>query len=170
MSFSEEIFTPEPIVLAVFGQSTTLTDTDLHHEILHPLLAEWERPPDTILLPTESKTGADIQDWAETLHLRTTLFHSDWKRNGRIAQVLRDDRMIKECTHALIFLTTRTKRLESFAEKWARKGKTVFTWHPEHRLVQLQIETDPEPASTPAHKSDKGTMLTWLKCQTTESH
>lgn len=159
---------PSVIVLGVFGQCSTLSDTELHETILQPLLEEWGRTPDHLLLPTDSSMACSIQDWAESLHLKTTLFYSDWTRNGKIAQVLRDDRMIKECTHALIFLTSRTKRLESFAEKWARKGKDTFTWHPEHHLVQIQIEKDPVKASTHDRKSNKGTMLTWLKCQKKE--
>ena len=131
-------------------------------------MEEWGRTPDHLLLPTDSAIASAIHDWAESLRLKTTLFYSDWTRNGKIAQVLRDDRMIKECTHALIFLTSRTKRLEAFSEKWARKGKHVFTWHPEQHLVQIQIEMDPVPASTHGRKSNKGTMLTWLKCQTKE--
>jgi len=159
---------PSLIILSVFGQCSTMTDTELHETILHPLVEEWGRTPDHLLLPTDSSIACSIQDWAESLHCNTTQFYSDWTRNGKIAQVLRDDRMIKECTHALIFLTSRTKRLEAFAEKWARKGKEVFTWHPEHHLVQIQIEKDPVKASTHDRKSNKGTMLTWLKCQTKE--
>lgn len=163
-----EMVEPSVIVLGIFGQCSTLSDTEVQETILLPLLEEWGRTPDHLLLSTDSVIACSIQDWAESLHLKTKLFYSDWTRNGKIAQVLRDDRMIKECTHALIFLTSRTKRLETFAEKWTRKGKHIFTWHPEQHLVQLQIETNPVPASTHDRKLNKGTMLTWLKCQKKE--
>lgn len=163
-----EICEPSVIVLGIFGQCSSLTDIELHETVLHPLLEEWGRTPDHILLPTDSTIACSIQDWAESLHIKTQLFYSDWTRNGKIAQVLRNDRMIKECTHALIFLTSRTKRLEAFSEKWARKGKSVFTWDSEQHLVQIQIETDLLMASKHDHKSNKGTMLTWLKCQKKE--
>lgn len=169
MSLEDEVYEPQVIVFAVFGQNSHLSDSELHESILYPLLEEWGRTPDTILLPTDGKIACAIHEWAESLHIKTKQFHSDWIHHGKIAQVLRDDRMIKECTHALFFLSSRSKRLNDFAEKWFKKGKEVFTWHPENHLERLSHpEKSPEKASGHDHKSNKGTMLTWLKCQMTE--
>jgi hypothetical protein len=179
MSFKEDIYEPQVIVLAVFGQNNQLSETDLHQHILYPLLEEWGRTPDTILLPNDGKVAFDIQEWAESIYIKTKVFHSDWAQHGKVAQILRNDRMMKECTHSLFFLSSRAKRLEQFAEKWVCKKKEVFTFM-EGQLTHLvppdiPPEVPPEnprkshkKASARDHKSNTGTMLKWLKYQTKE--
>jgi hypothetical protein len=173
MSLEDDIYEPQLIVLAVFGQNNALSTSTLHQEILYPLLEEWGRTPDMILLPNEGKTASDIQEWAESIHIKTKVFFSDWSQHGKIAQILRNDRMMKESTHSLFFLSTRSKRLEQFAEKWASKDRQVFTYAEDQltHLVPPEIpQKNPVKALAHDHKSDKGTMLTWLKYQKTESH
>jgi hypothetical protein len=167
MSLNDEIYEPQVIVLAIFGQNNQLTETDLHQNVLYPLLEEWGRTPDTILLPNDGKVASDINEWAESLHIKTKVFYSDWTQHGKIAQILRNDRMMKECTHSLFFLSSRSKRLEQYAEKWTMKNKEVFTFDGA-QLIQLLPQTRPEKASTHDHKSNTGTMLKWLKYQKKE--
>jgi hypothetical protein len=88
-------------------------------------------------------------------------------RNGKSAQRFRDERIQKECTHALVFLSNRSDRLEKYAESLAKKGKIVFTTDhhiPENQIVMLSVE----PASTPVHKSGKEKGQTLLKFQKKE--
>jgi hypothetical protein len=133
------------ILLGVFGHSNQISQDDLYTHVLTPLLEELQVLPDRILLPTEGNTSIYIQDWADTLRVQTQSFYSDWQRNGRIAQILRDDGMQKECTHALVFLSSRSERMEKFAEKMAKKGKRVFTSSPQIpiQLNELCVERLP---------------------------
>lgn len=156
-----------PLVLGIFGHSNKISQDDLYTHLITPLIEEFQRLPDRILLPSEGNTSLYVQDWADTLRVTTQVFYSDWQRNGRIAQILRDDGIQKECTHALVFLSSRSDRMEKYAEKLAKKGKRVFTSSPQSpiQLSELCLET-PQPASVPARKVSKGTMQMWL----TEPH
>jgi len=163
---NEELYTPTIIILGVFGYQNTVTIADIQETVLTSILQEIGRIPDKILLPSEGNSSMYVQDWAESLHSKTQVFQSDWKRNGRSAQRFRDERIQKECTHALVFLSKRSDRLEKYAESLAKKGKIVFT--SSHTQIVTMLSCSEEPASTPAHKSGKGTRQTLLKFQKKE--
>lgn len=169
-TLNEEVFEPNVIVFGVFGYTNSVTEQDLHENTLNLILQEIGCIPDKILLPSEGNSSIYINEWAESLRIKTQIFQADWIRNGKIAQIIRDDRIQKECTHALIFLSKRSTRLEKFAEKIAKKGKIVFTSSHNQTLTQLEKSHSElaDQASMHAHKSDKGTMLKWLKYQTTK--
>jgi hypothetical protein len=156
------------VVMAVFGQTKELTETELHEDVLAALLQEWGRLPDRMLLPSEGNSSIYLQEWAESLHIETQVFRADWKRNGRLAQILRDDRMQNECTHALCFLSKKSDRLEKVAEKMTKKGKQVFTWSPDHTLTQLIHDVSAWKVSAPVRKSSTKTTQQLLKFQTKE--
>ena len=149
-------------------KSPLIITNDLQEKILLPLLEETGKVPNKILLPSEGNSSIYIQEWAESIHIKTQIFQSDWSRNGKIAQIIRNDKMIKECTHALFFLSTRSKRLEETSEKIARKGKIVFTVDSTYSLTMIEIETPPPvtQASKHAHKSNTKIMPSLLKYQT----
>jgi len=171
----DKLYTPSMIILGIFGYHNKVTSTDVQEHTLTPMLQELERLPDMVLLPSEGHSSIYVADWAESLHIKTQVFQSDWTRNGKVAQRIRDERMQKECTHALVYLSSRSDRLEKYAESLARKGKVVFT---SSSNQTLQMLTCPEPkvampeplkkASTSARKSSKGTVQMLLKFQTTK--
>lgn len=167
---NEELYTPTIIVLGVFGYQNKVTFADVQ-EIMTGILQEIERLPDKILVPSEGNSSMYVQDWAESLHIKTQIFQSDWMRNGRSAQRFRDERIQKECTHALVFLSNRSDRLEKYAESLAKKGKIIFTTnivnHSENQIVML-ISEPVEQASTPVRKSGKERGQTLLKFQKKE--
>lgn len=152
-------------VWGIFGQSNKISQKDLQEQVLVPILQELGRIPSRILIPTEGNTSIYLQEWAESLRIQTQIFQSDWVRNGRIAQILRDDRMQKECTHALFFLTAKSSRLEKMAEKLAKKGKVVFTSSADLSLTQIVLPPEIPPASTRARKSNTQTEQLLLKFQ-----
>lgn len=173
---------PSMIILGIFGYHNKVTSADIQEHTLTPMLQELERIPDIILLPSEGNSSIYVGDWAESLHIKTQVFQSDWARHGRSAQRIRDERIQKECTHALVYLSSRSDRLEKYAESLAKKGKIVFTSSSNQMLQMLtclepQVAT-PEPqvampgplkkASTTARKSSKGTVQMLLKFQTTK--
>lgn len=152
-----EIKIPDVIVLGIFG-SHKVSESDLQENTLNLILQELGQMPNKILIPTEGISSIYIQAWAETFHIPFQLLHSDWVKNGKIAQILRDDRIQKDCTHALVFLSPRSNKLEKMAERMAKKGKTVFTssFHTQE-LQQLCVEDPQKKALEPCHKSDKRT-------------
>lgn len=175
---NEELYTPTIIVVGVFGYQNKMLFADVQ-EILTGILQEIGRLPDKILIPSEGNSSMYLQDWAESLHIKTQIFQSDWMRNGKSAQRFRDERIQKECTHALVFLSNRSDRLEKYADSLAKKGKIVFTNHHSHsplypfynppdekknHLVMLSVEK----ASAPVHKSGKEKGQTLLKFQKKE--
>jgi len=163
----ETIFEPQVHIWGVFGTSNRISSIDLQEQVLIPILQELGRMPDRILLPSEGNSSIYLQEWAESLHIKTQIFQSDWVRNGRIAQILRDDRMQKECTHAIVFLPTKSERMGKMAEKMLKKGKVVFTSSVDLTLTELVLphEPSPLPASTNAHKSSTRTTQMLLKFQ-----
>ncbi len=173
-TLDDEIYEPDTIILSVFGYTNKISEGDILDNTLTPILGEIGRTPDRVLIPTEGNSSIYIQSWAEALKIKTQVFQADWQRNGRMAQILRDDRMFKECTHALVFLSQKSERLEKFAERIARKGKTVFTSSHNQTLTQFEMSrcepSVPKGASKPSRKSDigKGQML--LKFQKTTEY
>jgi hypothetical protein len=165
MELNDLIEEPEVIILGIFGYTNKVSEQDLQDNTLTLILQELTRPPDKILIPSEGNSSLYIQEWAESLHIKTQAFQSDWVRNGRVAQILRDDRMSKECTHALVFLSQKSDKLEKFAEKICKKGKYVFTSSHNQQLSQFELlHCEPlkqKKALKHAHKSNigKGQML-----------
>jgi hypothetical protein len=164
----DSLFEPKALILGIIGHSNCISEADLHDQIILPLLQEIERVPDKILLPSEGNSSIYLQEWAETLSIATQVFHSDWSRNGKLAQIIRDDRIQKECTHGLVFLSKRSTRLEKMAEKLVKKEKVVFTSSHNRNEVQLERWLHSSKASTHAHKSNKETGQMLLKFQKKE--
>lgn len=164
----DDIFQPNVIVFAIFGNTNKVLEQDIQDNTLTPILKELGRPPDKVLIPTEGNSSIYIQDWTEALHIKSQTFHSDWNKNGRIAQIIRDDRMVKECTHALVFLSHKSTRLEKMAEKMCKKGKIVFTSSHNQTLTQLEMLEPLETALEHARKLGKGKAQKSQKYQTKE--
>lgn len=124
---SEEIFIPQPIILGIFGNRSKFDETLFYETILHPLLQEFGRIPDKILVPNEGLTSYYIQEWAEALNINIQVFHADFRKSGKSAYAIRDTRIEGECTHALVFMGPRSTRMESLSKRLLKKEKAVFT-------------------------------------------
>lgn len=153
-------------IWGIFGSSNRITEEEIQDSVIVPILQEVGVPPSKIILPAEGNSSIYIQAWAEALRIPTQVFQADWVRTGRIAQILRDERIQKECTHAIVFLGPRSERLGKMAEKMAKKGKIVFTSSTDQSLTQLvlPLETSHLPSEN-ARKSSKGTTQPLLKFQ-----
>jgi hypothetical protein len=166
----DSIYEPDVIVLSVFGSTNKVSETELQENTLTLILQEIGRTPDKVLLPSEGNSSIYLQDWAESLGMKTQTFYADWSKNGRMAQILRDDRMSKECSHALVFLSQKSNRLEKFAERLTKKGKTVFTSSHNQTLTQLELSHSERapPKQGKAHDRTSGTGIAsvWQKYQT----
>ena len=165
----DTIYEPDVIILSIFGNTNKISEQDLQDNTLTLILQELGRIPDKVLIPSEGNSSIYIQEWCDALHIKTQIFQSDWARNGKIAQIIRDDRMAKECTHALVFVSDKSTKLEKFAEKLCKKGKIVFT-SSHNQLTQFEMSHyEPLPkALERARKLDKGKGQTLLKFQKKE--
>lgn len=173
MSLEDNIYEPNVIILAIFGHTNKISEQDIQDNTLTLILQELGRTPDKLLIPSEGNSSIYIQDWAERLNIKTQTFQADWARNGKIAQILRDDRMSKECTHALVFLSAKSNKLETFAEKLCKKGKMVFTSSHNQNLCLFELSHSEsslplKKASEHARKSNKGITQMWQKYQKKE--
>ena len=167
----DEIYEPQVIILGVFGNTNKVSEQDLQENTLTPILQELERLPDKVLIPTEGNSSIYIQEWTDALKIKSQVFQADWMRNGKIAQILRDDRIAKECTHALVFVSEKSTRLEKFAEKLCKNGKQVFTSSHNQTLTQLELShSEPliKKESEHGRKLDRGKGQTLLKFQKKE--
>jgi hypothetical protein len=177
MSLDDIIYNPQVIVLGIFGSTNKISEQDLQDNTLTLILQELGRTPDKVLIPVEGNSSIYIQEWCQSLGIKKQTFQADWVRNGKIAQILRDDRMTKECTHALVILPAtkgvqKPARLEKFAEKLCKKGKIVFTSSHNQMLTQFEMSysepVQPLKALVRVHKSSKGKVQTLLKFQKKE--
>lgn len=115
-------------VLGVLGSSSaaywnreTITD------IMNPLIGEQNKIPSLLHIPTDGATSLLIQLWAEKHVIKCSPIDADWVRLGRRARALRDARIIKESTHLLFFVGSKSDYYEKMAIREAKKGKTVYT-------------------------------------------
>lgn len=140
--FGEVLEQGEPLCVGVLGYHTKLTKQDIHEKIIHPLLAVWKRLPDKIVLPMEGTSSILLSIWAEQNEIKMQTLHADWRQLGRRAGLLRDARIIKECTHLVVFMGAKSKSLENTAIREARKGKKVFVIQPTtFEIEEYELET-----------------------------
>lgn len=138
---TEEKTVGQPILLGVLGKSETITKEDIHEKILHPLMSVLGRLPDKLFVSSEGQSSAYISLWSERQAIDTQILEADWRKFQRRAGILRDSRIVKESTHLLIFVGTRSKNGEQIGIREAKKGKQVFLAYPEDwSLTQLVVE------------------------------
>jgi len=155
----DSLVTPTPLIMGILGHTNKQSEQSLIETVLTPLLQEFGRVPDRILLPSEGNSSIYLQEWADSLRIKTQVFHSDWKRHGKIAQILRDDRIKQESTHVLLFVGPRSKTWEKVATSLARKGTYVVTSSNAEPLVHWQL------AEVPDRKSNTKRGQQFLKFQ-----
>lgn len=125
----------QPIALGILGTHNQITKEDIHEKILHPLMSVFGRLPDKIILPSEGVSSAYISVWAERNHIDTHCVEADWKKLQKKAAILRDARILKECTHLLAFLGPRSRSHEQTSIRQVKKGKRVFLV--EHNPIEM---------------------------------
>ena len=159
-SLHESLVTPTPLIMGILGHTNKQSEQSLIETVLTPLLQEFGRVPDRILLPSEGNSSIYLQEWADSLRIKTQVFHSDWKRHGKIAQILRDDRIKQESTHILLFVGPRSTTWEKVATSLARKGTYVVTSSNAEPIVHWQLD-----AEVPDRKSNTKRGQPFLKFQ-----
>ncbi len=142
MDFESEIrIQGKPIALGILGMHNTITKEEIHEKVLHPLMSVLGRLPDKILVPSEGTSSAYISLWAERNHVDTQCVEADWRKFQRKAAILRDARILKEATHLLVFVGSKSRSNEQTAIRQVKKGKQVFLIEPNPiEMCELVIE------------------------------
>lgn len=129
---------PQIFIVGVFGSKKSLNETDLYDTILNPILSELGRIPEKILIQADNNaTSVYLEDWAKRLRIPIQAFEADFRSRGKSATILRDGRIERECTVAIVFQAPRTNRYTVLAERMARHGKRVFFIEGGGELVEL---------------------------------
>lgn len=141
MDFDEARIVGTPIYLGILGIHNQITKEEIHEKVLHPLMSSLGRLPDKILLPAEGTSSAFISIWAERSHIDTQCIEADWRKFQRKAGILRDARILKECSHLLTFVGVKSRSNEQTAIRHAKKGKQVFLVEPNPiELCEIVVE------------------------------
>ena len=127
---SDSISPGQPIYLGILGIHNQITKEEIHEKVLHPLVSILGRLPDKIFLPSEGTSSAYISIWAEKQHIDTHCVEADWRKFQRKAAILRDARILKECTHLLTFVGIKSRTNEQTAIRQLKKGKQSFIVEP----------------------------------------
>ena len=138
---TEERVQGQPIVLGILGIHNTISKQDIHESILHPLVSILGRLPDKIFVPSDGISSAYISIWAERSNIEFQAVEADWRKFQRKAGILRDARIVKESTHLLVFIGTRSRTYEQTGIRHAKKGKKVFLVEPNPiELCEIVVE------------------------------
>ncbi len=141
MDFEETRIVGKPIYLGILGIHNQINKEEIHEKILHPLMSVLGRLPDKVILPSEGTSSAYISIWAERNNIHTQCVEADWRKFQRKAAILRDARIVKECTHLLTFIGIRSRTNEQTAFRHAKKGKQVFLVEPNPiELCEIVVE------------------------------
>jgi hypothetical protein len=120
----------EALYVGILGKTESITQDKLCHEVLNPLLSLWKRLPDKMLMSSEGLSSVLTSIWAERNEIEYQMIDANYCKLGRRAGFLRDAMILKESTHLLIFLGTRSQKNEEVAIREAKKGKKVYTVNP----------------------------------------
>lgn len=142
MDFESDIrVVGKPIYLGVLGIHNQIAKEEIHEKVLHPLMSVLGRMPDKIILPSEGTSSALLSIWAERNHIDTQCIEADWRKFQRKAGILRDARILKECSHLVVFLGIKSRSNEGVAIRQAKKGKQVFVIEPNPiELIEYVVE------------------------------
>lgn len=129
---------PQIYIIGIFGSRKNMNETDLYETILNPVLSELGRMPEKILMPADNNaTSIYLEDWAKHLKIPLQAFQADFHSQGKRATILRDGRIERECTVAIVFQAPRSTRYNTLAERMVKHGKRVFFIDINGDLVEL---------------------------------
>jgi hypothetical protein len=119
--------TPD-FTLGVLGSSdATYWNSNTISDIINPIISEIGKLPKSLSIPAKGITSLLIQAWGEKQKISCKAIDSDWIRLGRKARALQDSRIIKDSSHLVFFVGSRSDYYEKIAIREAKKGKTVYT-------------------------------------------
>ena len=157
----DDLVTPTVHVVAIFARQTRTTDE--WHAIMHKYIKHVGIIPTLLLIPSDGPTA--VVEWAELLHIQVRSCYAAWKK-GKFAGHVRDELMIRECTHVLIDneVQARGKQVVYVRELLERPEAA----HPCAQAFNGQHASSvPHAASGRARKSSTKREPMSQRCQTT---
>ena len=117
----------DEFTLGVLGSSeASYWNANTMAETINALLEETGKLPTSINLPAKGITSLLIQAWGEKQNIVCKPVDSDWIRLGKKARALQDSRIIKDSSHLLFFVGSRSDYYEKIAIREAKR-KVVYT-------------------------------------------
>jgi hypothetical protein len=148
--FGEEVFVPKPILLGILGNRSDVTYDIFHEKILNPVLSTLGRMPERLILPSEAASSALFNNWGKKMRLASITYETDWFRLGKKAGIVRDNRIVSESTHLIVFLGKRSEHYLKKAEQLAKKGKNIFTVSSDYEIEMLTLCEQPALLPSPS--------------------
>jgi len=130
---------PQPVYLGVLGSRNDMKMNDICEKVLHPLIDVFGKMPEKVLLQTEGNSNVYIENWAEKQNIPTTMYYTDWRRDGKRARILRDNKILTEATHIVCVNGPRSEYYEKLGARWLKKKSGIFVLDfPTQELAQLE--------------------------------
>ncbi len=129
----------QPVWLGILGARNDMNKTDICEKVLHPIIDTIGKLPEKIIVPSEGNSNLFIGDWAEKQKIPTAQLYADWKRDGKRARVLRDNRIVQEATHLVCVNGPKSDYYEKLGTRWLKKKSGIFVLDfPTQELCQLE--------------------------------
>ena len=122
-----EVVISDEFTLGVLGSSdASYWNANTMAETINAILEETGKLPTSINLPAKGITSLLIQAWGEKQNIVCKPVDSDWIRLGKKARALQDSRIIKDSSHLLFFVGSRSDYYEKIAIREAKR-KIVYS-------------------------------------------
>ena len=130
---------PKICKLGIIGVRKDLTANDIK-EIMN-LIVEDLDDIQSINVPAEGESSIYIEMYAEDSkrHIPCILYEADWRRDGKRASIFRNNKLIRESTHFLIFGAPRSEKPLQIAEQLVKKRHIVY-YMPYNSMELQQLE------------------------------
>lgn len=127
---------PKICKLGIIGTRKDLTINDIN-EIMNLIVEDLDNIQ-SINVPAEGESSIYIEMYAEDSERKIpcTLYEADWRRDGKRASIFRNNKLIRESTHFLIFGAPRSVKPLQLAEQLVKKKHVVY--YMPHNSMELQ--------------------------------
>lgn len=116
---------PIQIRFGILGSRRDLEENDIE-DILNLIIEDFPSDILTLNVCSEGNSSIFAETWATKKKIPVVIHEADWRRDGKKAQIFRDNRIIRDSTHFLIFGGPRSDRPLKTGQQLAKKGKTVY--------------------------------------------
>jgi hypothetical protein len=129
----------KPFYLGILGSRNDMNLEDLYTKVIEPLVETHGKYPEKIIMPSEGSSNIYIGGWAEKEKIPSAQYYSDWKRDGKRARILRDNKILTEATHIVCVNGPRSEYYEKLGARWLKKKSGIFVLDfPTQELAQLE--------------------------------
>jgi hypothetical protein len=129
----------KPFYLGVLGSRNDMNMSDLYTNVIEPLVESHGKYPEKIIIPSEGNSNIYICGWAEKEKIPIAQYYSDWRRDGRRARVLRDNKIVSEATHRVCFNGPRSDYYEKLGSRFVKKKDVYVLDFQSRELSELEF-------------------------------